>query len=146
MFGIGLERVFMVKDWSSLVVAHSREIKVGGGIVRARVVSSVVIKVVLMELRGCEVFVEWFWMGDDSLDEMSMKSVCGIFLGGFWVEELALEAMRNGDQGWESPVPLSPRGPALLQKEPAAAVKNQNFYFSSSDLKSRPIPVFSLHF
>nr|GEU84035.1 hypothetical protein [Tanacetum cinerariifolium] len=38
-------------------------------------------------------------MGDDSLDEMSMKSVCGIFLGGFWVEELALEAMEYGDQG-----------------------------------------------
>ncbi|GJY29647.1 hypothetical protein Tco_0405414 [Tanacetum coccineum] len=30
----------------------------------------------------------------DSFDERSMKSVLGAFLGGFWVEELALEAMR----------------------------------------------------
>ncbi|GKC73494.1 hypothetical protein Tco_1119377, partial [Tanacetum coccineum] len=40
--------------------------------------------------------------GDDSLDEMSMKSVHGIFLGGFSVEDLALEAMvfKEWDRGW----------------------------------------------
>ncbi|GKC90276.1 hypothetical protein Tco_1150925 [Tanacetum coccineum] len=58
VFRIGLERVFVVMDWSFLAVVHLRKIKVGGGIVRARVVSSMVIKVLLMELRGCEVFVE----------------------------------------------------------------------------------------
>ncbi|GJV37259.1 hypothetical protein Tco_1409736 [Tanacetum coccineum] len=43
---------------------------VGGGIVRARVVSRVV-------FRGCEVLMEWVWMGEDSFDERSMKSVLG---------------------------------------------------------------------
>ncbi|GJW30347.1 hypothetical protein Tco_0047222 [Tanacetum coccineum] len=41
----------------------------------------------------------WFWMGELSLEEMSMKSVRGIFFGGFWVEELALEAIEYDDQG-----------------------------------------------
>ncbi|GKB67831.1 hypothetical protein Tco_0929243 [Tanacetum coccineum] len=59
--------------------------EVGGGVVRARVVSRVVVKVVL---RGWEVFERWFWMGELSLEEMSMKSVRGIFFVGFWVEEL----------------------------------------------------------
>ncbi|GJV68160.1 hypothetical protein Tco_1483669 [Tanacetum coccineum] len=53
--------------------------EVGAGIVRARVVSRVVLelvmKVVLVVLR-----------------------VRGIFYGGFWVEELALEAMEYDDQ------------------------------------------------
>ncbi|GKA29012.1 hypothetical protein Tco_0715257 [Tanacetum coccineum] len=77
--------------------------EVGGGIVRARVVSRVVLglvmKVVLMVLSGWEVLVRWFWMGELSLEEMSMKSVRGIFFGGFWVEELALEAIEYDDQG-----------------------------------------------
>nr|GEV69476.1 hypothetical protein [Tanacetum cinerariifolium] len=50
------------------------------GIVRARVVSRVV-------------FLGMFWIGKDSFDERSMKSVLGTFLGGFWVEELTLDAM-----------------------------------------------------
>ncbi|GJT48217.1 zinc finger BED domain-containing protein RICESLEEPER 2-like protein [Tanacetum coccineum] len=78
-------------------------IEVGGGIVRARVVSRVVLgllmKVMLLVLRGWEVFVRWFWIGELSLEKMSMKSVRGIFFGGFWVEELALEAMKYDDQG-----------------------------------------------
>ncbi|GKC14575.1 hypothetical protein Tco_1011357 [Tanacetum coccineum] len=73
--------------------------KVGGGIVRARVVSRVVLglvmKVVLMVLRGWGLFVRRFWMGELSLEEMLMKSVRGIFFGGFWVEELALEAIET---------------------------------------------------
>ncbi|GKA06278.1 hypothetical protein Tco_0685502 [Tanacetum coccineum] len=64
--------------------------EVGGGVVRARVVSSMVVKVVLI---GWEVFEKWFWMGELSLEDMSMKSVLGIFFGGFWVKELALDAM-----------------------------------------------------
>ncbi|GJT61254.1 hypothetical protein Tco_1004787 [Tanacetum coccineum] len=50
--------------------------EVGGGIVRARVVSRVVLglvmKAVLVMLRGWEAFVRWFWMGELSLEEMSM--------------------------------------------------------------------------
>ncbi|GJU27597.1 ribonuclease H-like domain-containing protein [Tanacetum coccineum] len=50
-----------------------------------------------LELLGGRSFKEVNWdcldRGNDSLDEMSMKSVRGIFLGGFWVEELALEAI-----------------------------------------------------
>nr|GEW79048.1 hypothetical protein [Tanacetum cinerariifolium] len=73
------------------------EIKVGGRVVSARVVSRVVLglvmKVVLVMLRGCEAFVRWFWMGELSLEEISMKSIRGIFFGGFWVEELALKAI-----------------------------------------------------
>nr|GEU88296.1 hypothetical protein [Tanacetum cinerariifolium] len=76
--------------------------EVGGGIMRARVVSRVVVglvmKVVLVVLRGWEVFVRWFWMGKLLLEEMSMKSVRGIFFGGFWVEEFELEALENDDQ------------------------------------------------
>ncbi|GJR92031.1 hypothetical protein Tco_0216042 [Tanacetum coccineum] len=72
--------------------------EVGGGIMRARVVSRVVVKVVLMVLSGCVVFKRWFWIGDLSLEETSMKSVRGIFFGGFWVEELALDAMEYDDQ------------------------------------------------
>nr|GEW27388.1 hypothetical protein [Tanacetum cinerariifolium] len=71
-------------------------IEVGGGIVRAMVVSRVVVKVVLI---GWEVFERWFWMGELSLEDMSMKSVLGIFFRGFWVEELALDAMEYDDQG-----------------------------------------------
>ncbi|GKA63375.1 hypothetical protein Tco_0762981, partial [Tanacetum coccineum] len=71
--------------------------EVGGGIVRVRVVSRVVLglvmKVVLMVLSGWEVLVRWFSMGELSLEEMSMKSVRGIFFGGFLVEELVLETM-----------------------------------------------------
>nr|GEX51640.1 hypothetical protein [Tanacetum cinerariifolium] len=59
----------------------------------SRVVVGLLMKVMLVVLRGWEVFVRWFWMGELSLEEMSMKSVCGIFFGEFWVEELALEAM-----------------------------------------------------
>ncbi|GJY65762.1 hypothetical protein Tco_0468000 [Tanacetum coccineum] len=75
--------------------------EVGGGIVRTRVVSRVVVKVVLMVLSGCVIFERWFWMGELSLEETSMKSVCGIFFGGFWVEELALETIEYDDQGME---------------------------------------------
>ncbi|GKA60102.1 hypothetical protein Tco_0759415 [Tanacetum coccineum] len=75
--------------------------EVGGEIMRARVVSRVVVKVVLMVLSGWEVFERWFWMGELSLEEMLMKSVRGIFFGGFWVEELALDAMEYDDQGIE---------------------------------------------
>ncbi|GKB45912.1 hypothetical protein Tco_0896665 [Tanacetum coccineum] len=73
--------------------------EVSDGIVRARLVSRVVVKVMLMVLIGWEVFVRWFWMGELSLEEMSMKLVRGIFFGGFWVEELALEAIEYDDQG-----------------------------------------------
>ncbi|GJU52904.1 retrovirus-related pol polyprotein from transposon TNT 1-94 [Tanacetum coccineum] len=72
--------------------------EVGGGVVRAKVVSSVVVKVVLI---GWEVFERWFWMGELSLEDMSMKSVHGIFFRGFWVEELALEAIEQDDQEME---------------------------------------------
>ncbi|GKC44110.1 hypothetical protein Tco_1061832 [Tanacetum coccineum] len=79
--------------------------EVGGGIIRARVVSRVVLglvmKVMLVVLRGWEVFVRWFWMGELLLEEMSMKSVHGIFFGGFWVKELALEAMKYDIQDEE---------------------------------------------
>ncbi|GKD30276.1 hypothetical protein Tco_1241054 [Tanacetum coccineum] len=72
-------------------------IEVGGGVVSARVVLRVVlglvINAVLVMLRGWEAFVRWFWMGELSLEEISMKSVRGIFFGGFWVKELALEAI-----------------------------------------------------
>ncbi|GKB47739.1 hypothetical protein Tco_0898492 [Tanacetum coccineum] len=51
--------------------------EVSGGIVRARVVSRVVLglvmRVVLVMLRGWEAFVRWFWMGELSLEEMSIK-------------------------------------------------------------------------
>ncbi|GKE92473.1 hypothetical protein Tco_1573568, partial [Tanacetum coccineum] len=61
--------------------------EVGGGVVSAKVVSRVVLglvmKVVLVMLRGWEAFVRWFWMGELSLEEISMKSVRGIFFGGF---------------------------------------------------------------
>ncbi|GKD72105.1 hypothetical protein Tco_1330387 [Tanacetum coccineum] len=50
--------------------------EVGSGIIRARVVSRVVLglvmRVVLVMLRGWEAFVRWFWMGELSLEEMSM--------------------------------------------------------------------------
>ncbi|GJT58692.1 hypothetical protein Tco_1002225 [Tanacetum coccineum] len=84
VFGIDLESVIVVIDLSFLVVDHLRMLiwpRVDGGIERARVVSSVV-------------FMGWFSMGEDSLDERSMRLVLRIFLGGFWVEELALEAMK----------------------------------------------------
>ncbi|GJZ75219.1 hypothetical protein Tco_0639684 [Tanacetum coccineum] len=71
--------------------------EVSGGIVRAKVVSRVAVKVVWMVLKGWEVFERWFWMGDLSLEEMSMKSVRGIFFEGFWFEEFALEAMEIND-------------------------------------------------
>ncbi|GKB98192.1 hypothetical protein Tco_0984329 [Tanacetum coccineum] len=71
--------------------------EVGGGVVSARVVSRVVLglvmKVVLVMLRGWEAFVRWFWMGELSLEDISIKLVCGIFFEGFWVEEFALEAI-----------------------------------------------------
>ncbi|GJX17461.1 hypothetical protein Tco_0218293 [Tanacetum coccineum] len=72
--------------------------EVGGGVMRARVVSSVVVKVVLI---GWEVFERWFWMGELSLEDMSMKLVLVIFFGGFWVEKLALEAIEQDDQEME---------------------------------------------
>ncbi|GKC28673.1 hypothetical protein Tco_1035967, partial [Tanacetum coccineum] len=40
----------------------------------------------------------WWRDCESKGDEMSIKSVLGIFLGGFWVEELALEAIEYGDQ------------------------------------------------
>ncbi|GKE74243.1 hypothetical protein Tco_1536284, partial [Tanacetum coccineum] len=44
----------------------------------------------------------WEILGGISFKEdMSMKSVRGIFFGGFWVDELALEAMENHDQVME---------------------------------------------
>ncbi|GJU49674.1 ribonuclease H-like domain-containing protein [Tanacetum coccineum] len=83
-----LERVMVVVDWSFFVEDHPKRSSKGvvqvdclAEIVRARVVSRVV-------------FMGWFWMGEDSFDERSMKSVLGIFLRGFLVEELALEAMK----------------------------------------------------
>nr|GEX71103.1 hypothetical protein [Tanacetum cinerariifolium] len=64
-------------------------IEVGGGVVSARVVSRVVLglvlKVVLVMLRGWEAFVRWYWIGELSLEENSMKLVYGIFFGGFWL-------------------------------------------------------------
>ncbi|GKA12254.1 hypothetical protein Tco_0691800 [Tanacetum coccineum] len=79
----------VVVDWIFLVEDHPKRsskgavqvLIVGEEIVRARVVFRVV-------------FMGWFWMGEDSFDERSMKSVLSIFLGGFWVEELALEAIK----------------------------------------------------
>ncbi|GJS47286.1 integrase, catalytic region, zinc finger, CCHC-type containing protein [Tanacetum coccineum] len=80
VFGIDLERVFVVMDWCFLVAVHLRKIR---------------------------------------------KDV-NLVVGG--VKELALEAMECGDgiRGWlfaepAPPVPLSPKGLALLQKEWAAA-------------------------
>ncbi|GJZ34046.1 hypothetical protein Tco_0579482 [Tanacetum coccineum] len=102
-----LSRVEKVKDLGANGDMSGSRIRVvwmevGGQIVRARVVSRVmlglVMKVVLMVLSGWKVLVRWFWMGELSLEEMSTKSVCGIFFGGFLVEELALETMmiKNG--------------------------------------------------
>ncbi|GJZ73904.1 hypothetical protein Tco_0638050 [Tanacetum coccineum] len=60
MFGRGLKRAFVIVDWNFLVVNHSRNLSrivwivVGGGIVRARVVSMVP----LVGLTDCEVFVK----------------------------------------------------------------------------------------
>nr|GEX81668.1 hypothetical protein [Tanacetum cinerariifolium] len=71
---------------------------VDGGNVRARLVSKEVAKVVLLLLRDSEALVLWFWMGELSLEEMSMKSVRGICFGGFWVKDLALDAMEYDDQ------------------------------------------------
>ncbi|GKF21508.1 hypothetical protein Tco_0070146 [Tanacetum coccineum] len=96
---IGRDEVLMVNLVVNMSGSRARVVwmEVGGGIVRARVVSRVVfglvMKVVLMVLSGWEVLVRWFWMGELSLEEMSMKSVRGIFFGGFWVEGLALETM-----------------------------------------------------
>ncbi|GJU91363.1 hypothetical protein Tco_1303786 [Tanacetum coccineum] len=61
-----LERVMVVVDWSSLVEDHLKWL------------SKDAVQVI----------------EEDSFDERSMKSVLGAFLGGFWVEELALEAKR----------------------------------------------------
>nr|GEX32414.1 hypothetical protein [Tanacetum cinerariifolium] len=44
---------------------------------------------------GRDELLMWFWMGELSLEEISMKSVHGIFFGGFWIEEFALEAMKS---------------------------------------------------
>ncbi|GKC07135.1 hypothetical protein Tco_0998745 [Tanacetum coccineum] len=90
-----IDRVEKVKALgANRVMSESRVrvvwMEVGGGVVRARVVSSVVVKFVLI---GWELFERWFWMGELSLEDMSMKSVLGIFFRGFWVEELALDAM-----------------------------------------------------
>nr|GEW40265.1 hypothetical protein [Tanacetum cinerariifolium] len=87
--------------------------EVSGGVVRARVVSIVVVKIVLI---GWEVFKRWFWMGGDSLEDMSMKSVRGILFGGFWVEELALEAMEEWDQECSCPPDHSPPLDEELEK------------------------------
>ncbi|GKE08842.1 hypothetical protein Tco_1412393 [Tanacetum coccineum] len=70
----------------------------------------------------------WFWMGEDSFDERSMKSYLGIVLGGFWVEEIALEAMKmiiNERTGMPDSIDLME--PAMLQMEPAAAALVSNF-------------------
>nr|GEU93592.1 hypothetical protein [Tanacetum cinerariifolium] len=45
-----------------------------------------------------EELVRWFWMVELSLEEISMKSVRGIFFERFWVEELALEAIEEYGQ------------------------------------------------
>ncbi|GJW79047.1 hypothetical protein Tco_0140729 [Tanacetum coccineum] len=55
------------------------------------------------EVSGSRVRVVWMVvdggnMGELSLEKMSMKSVQGIFFGGFWVENLALDAMEYDDQ------------------------------------------------
>ncbi|GKB10521.1 hypothetical protein Tco_0844444 [Tanacetum coccineum] len=69
-----LERVMVVVDWSSLVEDHPKWL------------SKDAVQVVVL--------IGMFWIEEDSFDERSMKSVPGTFLGGFWVEELALEAKR----------------------------------------------------
>ncbi|GJS96338.1 hypothetical protein Tco_0803306 [Tanacetum coccineum] len=58
--------------------------------------------------RGLErefVIVDWNFLVVDHSRKLSrdvvLVSVLGNFLGGFWVDELALEAMRYGDQGWD---------------------------------------------
>ncbi|GJV92939.1 hypothetical protein Tco_1540752 [Tanacetum coccineum] len=52
-------------------------------------------------------FKVWFWICGLSLEDMSIKSVRGIFFGGFWVEELALDAMEYDDQDkWNEEVDL----------------------------------------
>nr|GEW95819.1 hypothetical protein [Tanacetum cinerariifolium] len=62
-------------------------IEVGGRVVSERVVSRVVLglvmKVMLGMLRGWEVFMRWFWMGELLLEEISMKPVRGIFFRRF---------------------------------------------------------------
>ncbi|GKC97794.1 hypothetical protein Tco_1168069 [Tanacetum coccineum] len=56
-------------------------------------------------------------MGELSLEEMSMKSVRGIFFGGFWVEELALDAIEYGDQDkWNEEDALQFKIPTLKNK------------------------------
>ncbi|GJX48627.1 hypothetical protein Tco_0273817 [Tanacetum coccineum] len=77
-------------QWTYRRAARASECKCGRAVA---VVLGLVMKVVLVMLRGWEAFVRWFWMGELSLEEISMKSVRGIFFGGFWVEELALEAI-----------------------------------------------------
>ncbi|GJX16886.1 hypothetical protein Tco_0217718 [Tanacetum coccineum] len=49
--------------------------------------------------RESQLYDDFEHFRDVSLDEISMYSVLGNFFGGFWVEELALEAMEYGDQG-----------------------------------------------
>nr|GEX24753.1 hypothetical protein [Tanacetum cinerariifolium] len=80
----------------------------GGGIMSARVVSRVVLglvmKVVLVMLRGWEAFVRWFWIGEHPLEEISMKwlwnyeckSVSRVVLG--LVMKVVLVMLR----GWEA--------------------------------------------
>ncbi|GJY01644.1 hypothetical protein Tco_0359796 [Tanacetum coccineum] len=51
------------------------------------------------------VIVDWNFSVVDHLRKLSrdvvLVSVLGNFLGGFWVDELAFEAMRYGDQRWD---------------------------------------------
>ncbi|GKA02268.1 hypothetical protein Tco_0674933 [Tanacetum coccineum] len=51
------------------------------------------------------VIVDWNFLVVDHSRKLSrdvvLVSVLGNFLGGFWVDELALKAMRYGDQGWD---------------------------------------------
>ncbi|GKC09954.1 hypothetical protein Tco_1001564, partial [Tanacetum coccineum] len=88
----GVEKVKALGDNGIMSGSRVRVVwmEVGGQVVSARVVSRVVLGFVFV---GWEVFERCFWMGELSLEDMSMKSVLGIFFGGFWVEELALDAI-----------------------------------------------------
>ncbi|GJV90952.1 hypothetical protein Tco_1538765 [Tanacetum coccineum] len=65
-------------------------------------------------------------MGELSLEDMSMKSVRGIFFGLFWVEELALDAMEYDDQD-------NGRGGLFAGENKSISLHHQNWRDRSRD-------------
>nr|GEW18740.1 hypothetical protein [Tanacetum cinerariifolium] len=86
-------RSMRVLDLKRLIKMKEEKVKALGVNVE---VSGSRVKDVWMVIDGA--LVRWFWMGELSLKEMSMKSVWGIFFRAFWVEELAFDAMEYDDQ------------------------------------------------